>query len=88
MGRYGLGQNGAASGAFSPIDLSGIRRRGPDTTPANGAYFSIDGGNTVINTFNGTAGGDLSDWSGATLTSFNHALTLGKSWMSHRVTLR
>uniref|UniRef100_Q01TP5 Ice-binding protein C-terminal domain-containing protein n=1 Tax=Solibacter usitatus (strain Ellin6076) TaxID=234267 RepID=Q01TP5_SOLUE len=79
MGRYGLGQNGAASGRFSPIDLFRYLSSGVlDTTPANGAYFSIDGGNTVINTFNGTGGGDLSDWSGATLDSFNHNLTLGK----------
>jgi hypothetical protein len=79
MGRYGLGQNGASSGRFSPIDLFRYSSAGVlDTTPANGAYFSIDGGNTVINTFNGTGGGDLSDWSGATLDSFNHNLTLGK----------
>jgi hypothetical protein len=79
MGRYGLGQNGASSGRFSPIDLFRYTSAGVlDTTPENGAYFSIDGGSTVINTFNGTGGGDLSDWSGATLDSFNHALTLGK----------
>jgi hypothetical protein len=79
MGRYGLGQNGAPTGRFSPIDL--FRYTSPgilDTTPENGDYFSIDGGNTSINTYNGTGGGDLSDWSGATLDSFNHALTLGK----------
>jgi hypothetical protein len=79
MGRYGLGQNGAASGRFSPLDLFRCTSPGVlDTTPANGAYFSINGGSTVINTFNGTGGGDLSDWSGATLDSFNHNLTIGK----------
>ena len=51
--------------------------RHPDLTPTNGAYFSIDGGNTVINTFNGTGGGDLSDWSGNTIDAFNHIATSG-----------
>jgi len=79
MGRYGLGQNGASSGRYSPIDLfrylsPGVR----DLTPANGAYLSIDGGNSVINTFNGTGGGDLSDWAGLTLDSYNHSLALGQ----------
>jgi hypothetical protein len=79
MGRYGLGQNGAASGRYSPLDLFRYTSPGVlDLTPENGAYFSIDGGQTAINTFNGTGGGDLSDWSGATLDSFNHSLTIGK----------
>jgi hypothetical protein len=79
MGRYGLGQNGASSGRYSPIDLFRYSSPGMlDLTPANGAYFSIDGGNTVINTFNGTGGGDLSDWAGATPDSYNEALTRGK----------
>jgi len=79
MGRYGLGQNGAASGRFSPLDLFRYTSPGTlDTAPANGAYFSIDGGNTNINSFNGTGGGDLSDWLGLTLDSFNHNLTIGK----------
>lgn len=79
MGRYGLGQNGASTGRYSPIDLFRYTSPGVlDLTPENGAYFSIDGGQTVINTFNGTGGGDLSDWSGATLDSFNHSLALGK----------
>ena len=79
MGRYGLGQNGASSGRYSPIDLFRYSAAGAlDLTPANGAYFSIDGGNTIINTYNGTGGGDLSDWAGATLDSFNHSLTVGR----------
>jgi hypothetical protein len=72
MGRYGLSQNGASSGRYSPIDL--FRYTSPGNlalNPVNGTYFSIDGGNTTINTFNGTGGGDLSDWSGATADSFN-----------------
>jgi hypothetical protein len=72
MGRYGLTQNGAASGRYSPIDLFSYSAPGTlALAPANGTYFSIDGGNTVINTFNGTGGGDLSDWRGDTRDSFN-----------------
>ncbi len=78
MGRFGLGQNGAASGRYSPIDLFRYSSPGVlDLVPANGAYFSIDGGTTVINTFNGTAGGDLSDWAGATVDSYNESPTIG-----------
>jgi hypothetical protein len=74
MGRYGLGQNGASSGRYSPIDLFRYTAPGVlDTVPENGAYFSIDGGNTVINTFNGTNGGDLADWAGYTPDAFNDA---------------
>jgi hypothetical protein len=79
MGRYGLRQNGASSGRYSPIDL--FRYSSPvvlDLAPTNCAYFSIDGGNTVINTFNGTSGGDLSDWAGRTFDAFNHSLDLGQ----------
>ena len=79
MGRYGLGQNGAASGRYSPIDLFRYTSVGVlDLIPENGDYFSLDGGKTVVNTFNGTGGGDLSDWSGATLDSYNAFLALGK----------
>ncbi len=79
MGRYGLGQNGAPSGLYSPIDLFRYSSPGVlDPTPANGAYFSIDGGATAINTFNGTGGGDLSDWTGLTPDSYNAFLTPGE----------
>ena len=80
MGRYGLGQNGASSGRYSPIDVFRYSSPGTlDLVPANGAYFSIDGGNTVINTYNGTGGGDLSDWAGATVDPYNHAIPLGQA---------
>jgi hypothetical protein len=78
MGRYGLGQNGASSGRYSPIDLFRYTSPGVlDVAPENGDYFSINGGTTPINIFNGTSGGDLSDWSGATLDSYNAFLTRG-----------
>jgi hypothetical protein len=78
MGRYGLGQNGASSGRYSPIDLFRYLSAGNlDLVPTNGAYFSIDGGTTVINTFNGTGGGDLSDWAGLTFDSYNNSLSSG-----------
>ena len=80
MGRYGLGQNGAATGRYSPIDLFRYTSQGVlDLTPENGAYFSIDGGATVINTFHCTSGGDLSDWLGTTPDSFNETLTRGQA---------
>ncbi|MBV8936556.1 MAG: hypothetical protein JO095_12225 [Alphaproteobacteria bacterium] len=50
----------------------------PDLDPENAFYFSIDGGATNINTFNGTGGGDLSDWLGLTPEAFDHALTRGQ----------
>lgn len=79
MGRYGLGQNGASSGRYSPIDLFRYSSAGNlDLVPTNAAFLSIDGGFTVINTFNGTGGGDLSDWAGSTIDSFNHNLSVGQ----------
>ena len=78
MGRYGLSQNGASSGRYSPIDLFRYTSPGVlEFAPANGGYFSINGGATAINTFNGTGGGDLSDWAGATPDSYNAFLTRG-----------
>ena len=78
MGRFGLGQNGAASGRYGPIDLFRYSSPGVlDLVPANGAYFSINGGATAINTFNGTGSGDLSDWAGATIDSYDVGPTVG-----------
>jgi hypothetical protein len=78
MGRYGQTQNGAASGRYSPIDDF---RYDPaatlTTTPGNGTYFSINGGTTNINTYNGTGGGDFSDWSGLTADPYNASLNIG-----------
>ena len=78
MGRFGQTQNGAPSGRYGPIDMFRYASPGVlDLVPANGAYFSIDGGATVINTFNGTGGGDLSDWAAATPDSYNASITTG-----------
>jgi len=81
MGRYGFGQNGGG-GRDSPIDLfryfsPGVR----DLAAAYGSpnYFSIDGGLTVINTFNVVCCGDLSDWAGNTIDPFNGFLTRGRA---------
>lgn len=78
MGRYGLGQNGYSSGVYSPLDL--FRYSSPgilDLVPQSGAYFSIDGGETAINYFNGTFGGDLSDWLSFTPDSYDAFLWTG-----------
>jgi hypothetical protein len=81
MGRYGFGQNGG-SGADSPIDLFRYSSPGTrDLAPAFGGstnYFSINGGTTVINTFNTSCCGDLSDWSGQTADAYNAFLSLGQ----------
>lgn len=38
---------------------------------AAGSYFSLDNGNTRLNTFNTNPAGDSTDWAGATLDPFN-----------------
>jgi hypothetical protein len=80
MGRYGMTQNGCgATLCDSPIDLFRYTSPGDfDLNPENGSYFSIDKGNTNINTFNDTGGGDLSDWLGLTPDAFNHSLIRGQ----------
>ena len=79
MGRFGIGQAGTGSGQYGALDLFRYTSPGVlDTLPANGAYFSINGGTTTINTFNGTGGGDLSDWNGPTPDSYNAFITAGE----------
>jgi hypothetical protein len=72
MGRYGVTGNGFVGSVYSPLDLFRYKPAGGlAMTPVNGTYFSIDGGITHIHTYNGTGGGDYSDWSGATNDSLN-----------------
>jgi hypothetical protein len=48
-----------------------------DLVPAS-SYFSIDGGTTVINVYNGPGGGDLADWAGLTADSYNAFTSSGR----------
>ena len=63
---------------MTPLDL--FRYSAPGVralTPGNNQYFSINGGVTNINTFNGPGSGDLGDWSGLTVDAYNAFLTQG-----------
>jgi hypothetical protein len=69
---------GTFYGALEPLDM--FRHAGPNAralTLGNGHYFSIDCGATNLASFNGTAGGDLSDWAGYTIDAFNAAAYSG-----------
>lgn len=48
-------------------------------TSGNGAYFSVNGGVTSINTFDTTATGSLNDWANSPGDPFNHSGTPGLS---------
>jgi hypothetical protein len=73
MGRFA--DLGSFLGSLTPLDL--FRYTGPGarqlTVPAGSpcGNFSVDGGVTNINSFNCGNGGDLGDWSGLTVDSFN-----------------
>jgi hypothetical protein len=79
MGKYGFGQNG--SSGDSPIDL--FRYAAPavrDLAPACSGtpnYFSVNGGATVVNTFNTSCPDDRSDWAGVTPDAYNATIPAG-----------
>ncbi|MBI3431473.1 MAG: hypothetical protein HY018_04575 [Hydrogenophilales bacterium] len=75
-----------AMGRFSSLDVGKLsvqdlyRYTAPGVRDLSGtlAYFSVDGGVTNINTFNSVAGGDIGDWAGLTVDSFNAFASSGK----------
>ncbi len=70
MGRVAYMGDPANFSEFSVLDL--FRYTAPGVlapSAAYGAYFSIDGGKTAINTFDSTS--DPGDWAGATPDAFN-----------------
>jgi hypothetical protein len=76
MGR--MADLGTIGGTLDPLDL--FRYSSPNSralTPGNGQYFSIDGGASNLDTYNGTGGGDLGDWAGYTLDAFDAAVPSG-----------
>ena len=72
MGRYGLLQiNGAFFGVIDLFRYSAPVARYLAQSRASGTYFSIDNGATKINTFNGSAPFDFSDWAPQVPDAFN-----------------
>jgi hypothetical protein len=70
MGRIAFLGTAANFGDYSVLDLfryTGVGILSPSAL--NGAYFSADGGKTVINTFDSLS--DPGDWAGATPDAFN-----------------
>src|SRR4029079_11065342 len=68
----GRAMNGGANATWYPLDLfhyaaPGVRTLS-GTTPG---YFSVDNGQTNLNTFNSNAGGDFGDWAGNTIDGGN-----------------
>ena len=82
LGRYSGLDPSCTSGASCPesvLDLYRYTQAGTLDLSGTKAYFSQDGGQTAISTFNGNASaGDLGDWAGQTSDVFNYALTSGK----------
>ncbi len=84
MGRFSGLNPTCNTGSTCPESVQDLFRY---TSPGNldlvgsNAYFSINGGKTRINTFNGNASvGDLGDWAGNTADSYNYALATGTEY--------
>jgi PEP-CTERM motif len=63
---------GTFDNGLTPLDL--YRYSAPNVralTPGDNQYFSINNGNTNINTYDNAGDGDIGDWSGLTNDSFN-----------------
>lgn len=81
LGRISVLTPGCSGSTCSESVLDLFRYTAAGTLDLSGtnAYFSMDGGITHINTFNGNAGaGDLGDWSGLTVDAFNYAVGTGQ----------
>ncbi len=68
----GRAMNGGQNATYYPLDLfhysaPGVRTLS-GTTPG---YFSVDNGQTNLNTFNSNPGGDFGDWAGNTIDAAN-----------------
>lgn len=81
LGRASSLTPGCSGSSCSESVLDLFRYTAKNTLDLSGtsAYFSMDGGSTKVNTFNGKANnGDLGDWSGQTVDAFNYAVGTGE----------
>lgn len=63
---------GTTSNSYDALDLFHYSSPGVhDFSGSIAGYFSIDGGQTSLNTFNTKTGGDSGDWAGATTDAYN-----------------
>jgi Ca2+-binding RTX toxin-like protein len=64
---------GTSSNSYDPLDLFHYSSPGVhDFSGSKAGYFSVDGGQTNLNSFNvSPLGGDRGDWAGTTIDAFN-----------------